>query len=117
MWQDIDIINVQLFASSALASANILMWSNELKRKTSVVPTQLHILKLADLFSARLLFPYDSEMTVLNILASSGSSWKQKENPAQKLPLSVQQIILGIPQVGAKFFNDTKLEKHAGSQV
>lgn len=63
-----------IFPSSALVPANILMWSDELEWKTTVVLPQLHTLMLADLFSARLLFPYDSEMTVFNILASSRST-------------------------------------------
>lgn len=93
------------------------MWSHEPEWKTAVVLSQLHSLKSADLFSARLLFPYNIEMTVLNILASSGSTWKHKRKIQLRSCHSLYSKLLGIPQIGAKFFNDAKLEKHAESQV
>lgn len=86
-------------ASNALTSAKVLMWSDELEWKTTVVLSQLHSLKLADLFSARLLFPDNSEMTVLNILASSGSTWKHRRKTQLRSCHSLYSKLPGIPQL------------------
>lgn len=45
-------------------------------------------------------------MTVLNILASSEDTWKHKRKAQLGSCHSPYSKLLGISQVGAKFFND-----------
>jgi len=62
-------------------------------------------------FSARVLFPHNSEMTVVNISASRESTWKRSRKTQLSSDQSACSKLLGIPQVSAKSFSDTKLEK------